>query len=527
MNGWRIATFGLAAGFVHGLAVLPAWLAGNEYRALFGFGVDEAIVLGLAVLGATTGRRLVVHAAALLLVASTLFATAAALWLVFRDQVFRLRDVGELRGLPQILFDLPPDLWVALLLVLPVLLVLHWLGYASLRRLVSRDARRGQLAWLIGLQSLVVASVLSGGAVTWHSSGLGGIVRDVARSVAEQIDAPDAATLLTPPVAAKRLLEAPADLQGLDGADVHVIIIESYGRVTFRHPAIAAHLRSRHTEWERELEAAGYAAASGACRPAISGGASLLAHAQLFTGIEVPDFRTWERLQHCGLRPLPRMFLDAGYHTVEVMPAMDRHWPEGAAFFGFEQQLTQLELGYEGFRYHFGKMPDQFALMQLLRQVIEPAEKPVFSTYVSVSSHLPCSTIPPYLSDWAAPADHDWQPARRYGTSWLNARSSPDTVPAFRDAVDYSLQTAVGFATRLQRPSIVVVVGDHQPPIKRVLVEDDFSRDVPIHVMARPPALLEALAPLGLQKGMDVPDDMVAFTSAEFAPVFVTAFSRQ
>ena len=333
--------------------------------------------------------------------------------------------------------------------------------------------------------------------------------------------------MLTPPPGAEEIAAAPSDLQGLDGADVHVLFIESYGRVALRQPAMQAHMRSLFSDLEAELKAAGFVARSGACYPAVSGGCSLYAHAQLFTGIPVADARTWERLMHCGVRPLPQLFLDAGYHTVESMPAMTSHWPDGAKFFGFSEQIIQPDLGYDGFSYHFGEMPDQFALHQLLREVIEPAKKPLFTTYVSVTSHLPCRHIPPYVADWGITSEtFRGKPAKSHDTSWISTRDIESTLPAYRDGVAYSMRVAVGFACQLERPSMVIVLGDHQPPVKSVLMPGTVSYDVPLHILTNKPELLTALAPLGLLDGLDVPDDFEAFDSADFAPEFLRAFSR-
>ena len=128
--------------------------------------------------------------------------------------------------------------------------------------------------------------------------------------------------------------------------DVHVIVVESYGRVALRHPGLAPAIASLWQELAQQAAGAGFSIVSSACEPAIAGGASWLAHAELFCALRVGDRRTWELLLASDTLALPKLFRAAGYTTIEAMPAMDRHWPEGQAFYGFDQSITQLELGY-------------------------------------------------------------------------------------------------------------------------------------------------------------------------------------
>ncbi|MCA8974033.1 MAG: hypothetical protein KDC98_04890 [Planctomycetes bacterium] len=521
-----IVTFVLALAAVHLLLSWPAFLAAPQLLGLSRLAPDAAIVLAIALIGVVSGRRRRgLHVAAALVVISVLFGTVAAEWPKNFDRAFELRDAEMIWGLPHLLFDLEPSWLNTAIIVLPLVAAVYLIAWFSLSRLAAAGGRRGAVLWTVVLQALVLAGVVRPS--IWHDSQCGAFGRELAGSLGDWFDHGGDPSLLPPPPGAEKLAAAPADLRGLEGADVHVIFIESYGRVALRHDDIARHLRELYRQLEAELAAAGYAAISGACRPAVSGGGSELAHAQLFAAVAVPDYRMWERLQYCKLNPLPRLFADAGYLTVEVMPAMPRHWPEGAKFFGFAEQVTELELGYEGFTYHFGKMPDQFALHHLLERVVKPATRPVFSTFISVTSHQPCRHIPPYIEDWnISPTTFAGRPARSYDRSWFDVAGSPDTAAAYGDALGYSLRAAVGFTCRLTRPSIVVVLGDHQPPIKKELVPSDKSHDVPIHVFANRPQLLEALAPLQLRPGLDVPEDVTAFDSADFAPTFMRAFSR-
>ncbi|MCK5942075.1 MAG: sulfatase-like hydrolase/transferase, partial [Planctomycetes bacterium] len=327
--------------------------------------------------------------------------------------------------------------------------------------------------------------------------------------------------------AAQRMQRDPHGLERLDGADVHLLVLESYGRVALRHPALAPRLRGFLTRCQQQLAADGLAACSSSCAPAVKGGRSGLAHAELLTGVRVPSERVRSLLMASELVALPRRFQQAGYRTHELLPGMPIHWPEGDAFYGIDASIIQGELGYDGTLYDFGQMPDQFALQKLMERVIEPAEQPVFSMFVGVSSHAPWSAIPHYVDDWQIDArTFAGAPARTHDVHYRTMLRDPAALPAYADALEYVLRTAFDFARRLQRPSVVVVVGDHQPPIAGALAPADPSFDVPIHVVTNRPELLAPLRALGFVDGLDVPDEVRAWPMAEFAPTVLRAWSR-
>jgi hypothetical protein len=172
-------------------------------------------------------------------------------------------------------------------------------------------------------------------------------------------------------------------------------------------------------------------------------------------------------------------------------------------------------------------MPDQWALHWLLRQVVEPATKPLFTTFVSVTSHAPFTSVPPYVADWRLDAaSFAGPPARQFAIPWLELQSHPDLVPAFLGTLEHALRSVVGFVCRLPRPSLVIVLGDHQPPFAGALVPPDPSFDVPIHVFANRPDLLAPFAAFGFVPGTALPAELPSFDSAEFAPLLLRAFAK-
>jgi hypothetical protein len=260
-------------------------------------------------------------------------------------------------------------------------------------------------------------------------------------------------------------------------------------------------------------------------QPTIVGGSSWLAHMELFAAFPVVEHGTWERaMQRPAQLTLPTLFAQAGHHTVEVMPAMNIQWPAGEAFYGFAQTLYQQELGYQGHVYPFGLMPDQFALQKLLHDVVLPAQRPLFTSFVSTTSHAVWAEVPPYIADWrAGPAACTGPPAIAHPTTITDLPHGPALEPAYTDSIDYALQTALGFIAELPRPSLVFVLGDHQPPHAGGMASPDRTRDVPLHAFSNQPGLLERLQPLGCRPGHWLP--AAAMPLAEFAPALLRALA--
>jgi hypothetical protein len=323
--------------------------------------------------------------------------------------------------------------------------------------------------------------------------------------------------------AAQELDTTPRTLGRLAGADVHVLFVESYGRALFRstqHLEFAAWLQDQ----QQHLEQHGIRSASSFAFPSIRGGASSLAHAEFLSGIRVENYRVFDLLLQSSLAPLPKLLASQGYRTFNVQPAMPRPWPEGA-FYGCTD-VFQHDLGYRGVAFQWGLMPDQFALYQVLTKTLVGVREPVFVLYVSVSSHAPFAMIPPYLEDWsgaANPAAFGGEHATRFPIDWTNFTDHDQAEDAYGAAIRYGLRVMFGYAERLARPSLVLVLGDHQPPAIGAMTRNDSSFDVPCHVLSNQPELLRPFVEQGGVTPGLVPD---AGTTAFAMSRFLIRFRR-
>lgn len=513
------------------------WSTDRVLTEASGLSADLLLLLAAVVCGAAAGwPRITAAVATGVLLLLIVFRGAVIVMPLVRELEFEFGNLVELPGLWHFMtHDLSPAMlaWKITLSAAEFAAATAVLFWAWLR--VARTASTARCAFVMAgcLQGIVVlglacASVESGS--LWNPVMSSRFLTKAWTALRIAID-PE---IVHAPIR-RRLAEAadtmervPRDLARLGGADVHFLIVESYGRVAHRHPDLAPRLRELWAELSPRLQAAGFRVATSACHPSIRGGASWLAHAQLFSGARIDSQAAWQLMLGSTCRALPRCFAEAGYRTVEVSPAMDRHWPEGKAFYGFTDEVTQLELGYTGTVYHWGLMPDQFALHHLLENYVRPATKPLFTSFVSVTSHVPFRSVPPYVEDWQVDGKTFVAPPHaEHDVPWSGIAPPEVVLPAYRDTIVYSLRAAVGFVCRLERPSLVVVLGDHQPPFCSSLTPPETSFDVPIHVFSnRPELLLPVTAVGGFVEGFEVPVDKVAFDTTLFAPAFLQAYAK-
>ena len=293
----------------------------------------------------------------------------------------------------------------------------------------------------------------------------------------------------------------PASLSAVDGADILLVFVESYGAVTYDRPAFARALEARWARFDDQAHAAGLDVVSGFVESPTFGGSSWLAHVSFLTGVEVKDEGTNVRLMAQQRRTLVTALGERGYRTVAVMPGLQEYWPEGA-FYGFDRIYDTQQLAYTGPSFGWWPIPDQFALAQLEHLELEKKERPpLFAFLPTTSTHTPFSPTPPYQPSWPRMLtshpydDADYQKAWAEPPDWLNLG------PSYIRSMDYALASLGGFLEQPRRRDVVLIlIGDHQPP---AVVSGEGARwDVPVHVVSSRRAFLEALTAHGFTSGM-------------------------
>jgi hypothetical protein len=208
------------------------------------------------------------------------------------------------------------------------------------------------------------------------------------------------------------------------------------------------------------------------------------------------------------------------------MPEVTRAWPEGA-FYHYDALYDATALGYRGPRFGYVTMPDQYTLSVLQRRELAPAPRPpVLAEVALVSSHVPWAPLPQQVS-WDAVGDGSvFGPMPAESPSVSQVWSSTAGIrSAYARSIAYSLSSVFSFvATYGSDRTVVVVLGDHQPA--PVVTGAGASRDVPVTILAKDPAVLARVSGWGWQDGVQPAPGAPDWRMDAFRDRFLAAFAE-
>ncbi|MET7966460.1 sulfatase [Micromonospora sp. NPDC005305] len=314
-------------------------------------------------------------------------------------------------------------------------------------------------------------------------------------------------------------------LTGLRGKDVLVTFVESYGRDAVEDPALAPGVDAVLDDGYRRLRAGGYDARSGFLTSPTFGGGSWLAHATLLSGLWIDNDQRHRDLLAGDRLTLNGAFHRAGWQTVGVFPAATQPWPEGE-FFGYDRYYDAEKLAYRGPKFSYAPMPDQYTLATFQRLERDRPHAPLMAEIPLVSSHSPWSAIPKPVP-WAAVGD-----GTIFHTASTSTGGSRDVVQRdaaqiradYAHSIEYSLGTLVSYVlTHGGDDLVLVILGDHQPTAS--VTGEGASRDVPITIVAKDPAVLDRVADWGWQDGLRPGPQAPVWRMDAFRDRFLAAFS--
>src|SRR5215813_7918723 len=315
-----------------------------------------------------------------------------------------------------------------------------------------------------------------------------------------------------------------SDLIGLKRRDVYLVYIESYGTSVFDTPEFRSALRESLTQFEAALRGSGYTIASSRLVSPTFGGGSWLAHATLASGVRVDDPVLYSQLLGSGRKLMPGYFKDAGWRAVDIMPGTKTPAPEARAW-GFDREVYAAELGYHGPSFGWFAIPDQFTLERTtkIREALG-FDTPVFTQIVLVSSHIPFSPVPPYLSDWRDAGAFATVPT----ADWEEIFQPPEwtvLAPGYLKSLKYEFAVLGDWlGKRVPGNGLVILLGDHQPP---AVVGGELQQwTVPVHVLSRDPDLIAPFLAAGYVAGLVPPRASQPKGMESFLSSFLAAFDR-
>jgi hypothetical protein len=446
------------------------------------------------------------------------------------DQWFMLRHlwvlIGDLMSLGTLLIITGVLAGIALL----GWLVRMVLDRARVLLAPQQRARTGAVAAIVWLIALTAAHVpLAAGSVATFHWVSPAIVDNVQRSIAtyRSIQGGIAAS----PYQSYRSLTL------TDKPDVLLFIVESYGRVLATDPSMRTAHAALLEELERSLSLSGWQMASAFSRSSVSGGRSWIAEGTMVMGTEIRYEAVFHHLvSHAHTVPnLVSFFSAQGYEAVLLVPAdRDRAGLGIENRYGFDRILHHETLRYPGPAVGWGIVPDAFSLAFARKNVLDERTRPVFFDFHMVTSHAPW-VVPDETGNPARTADANLEATAVRNRNELTKGAKtlalrrlrlyerkadgrfgfeiPLVEQARRDyqqTIRYDLVLIADYLRARGRDALVVVIGDHQPP---VITDVHETFDTPVHVLSRDARRLEQLRTLGFVEGLAIPDTASAALS--------------
>ncbi|ACY13182.1 sulfatase-like hydrolase/transferase [Haliangium ochraceum] len=435
-----------------------------------------------------------------------------ALHAPYVPELFRMLYNGETLGMFL--------LYCALLAV--VLIALLAGIYAAVRKLVQQSASTRRSRLLIGGGVAVYAAI---------TIPLFGIQGPLTKNLIEQVDLAVNLDQRIDETARRIELETAWIKQRNPFAKLDkpprilLFIIESYGRALYDDEDFANFQKLAQASADKLAEG-GYAVRSRYLTAPVFGGSSWLSDTALLCGVRIPDQKHFRGMHASHAKCLPHILDDAGYHTVVAAPntkTLDGTFDEGL---GFETIYYRENLAYQGPRFGWSFMPDQYAIQRVHEDVLaKGGERPEFVTYILTSSHHPWNKLPPLIDQWDEIGDgaiFSKRRPRRFSNSFVGGRQ---VKKAFMASIEYSFETVIEYLLRLDdRETIIVITGDHQPRTPIADLNTD-PWDVPFHIISRNPALVERFASAGYEATLEPRSDAPAQGSEGFLLQLFRAFS--
>lgn len=315
-------------------------------------------------------------------------------------------------------------------------------------------------------------------------------------------------------------------LDALQGKDVIVAFVESYGRVALEHPPFAGGVATVLQQGGAQLARDGYSARSAFLTSPTFGGVSWLAHSTLQSGAWVDSQQKYDRLTSVDRLTLTRMFSNAGWRTVAVVPSNTEPWPVGTSFYGYDAILNAQNMGYAGPSFGYARIPDQYTWKRFYDRELSGPHEPLMAEIDLVSSHTPWTPLP-RLVPWATVGDGSiFEAQAAEGPSALEVWADPGRVQTmYGQSVQYTLRTMFSYLHAYDHPDLVLVVlGDHQPA--RIVSGREAGRDVPVTIISKDPAVFERIASWRWEVGVHPSPTAPVWRMDEFRDRFVGAFTE-
>ncbi|MFI1209505.1 sulfatase [Streptomyces sp. NPDC020802] len=439
-------------------------------------------------------------------------------WILFDDAQSYLEDSMGRAGAIAVV--------IAVVVLVLAVLVLMILSVVRLANLLARHSGRATRATLVAGTVWVACSALG-----VQFAGVQFAARSTAGAVQNRVDRVQA-TLKDEAEFAKEarrdtFARTPGDqlLTDLRGKDVIFSFIESYGRSAIEDPVTAPGVDATLADKTEELTKAGYAAKSGWLTSATYGGSSWLGHSTFLSGLWISNQARYRTVTAGDHLTLTGAFKRTGaWRTVGIMPGVQKSWPEGK-FYGLDNIYDSRELGYQGPKFSWSTMPDQYALSAFERlEHGKKHDKPLMSEIILTSSHQPWAPIPrtiPWdeVGDGSVYKDIEKEGKRASDVFYDSTKVKEE----YGKSIEYSVTSLIDYVVKYgNKNTVLVFLGDHQP-LARVS-GDKADWDVPISIVARDKSVLDKIDDWGWTEGLKPGSKAPVWRMDSFRDRFLTAY---
>ena len=312
---------------------------------------------------------------------------------------------------------------------------------------------------------------------------------------------------------------------------VYFILLESYGKVILKRPELRKKILPALRSLEDTLKKNGWHGASAFSTAPVTGGGSWLSHSTILSGVKIANEPLYDQFIRNDYPTMVTFFKEQGYRTFLLHPA-DRARP-GLSLknpYNFDEMVTFRDLNYQGKSYGWGIIPDQYSLNFTNEQYLQQSDDPVFLYFTTLATHVIWSdnAIPPLVEDWRMlnkPSETDRKVSEDHpGEGFLfrvkRVFSQPYKPGNFIKLLKYDLDILRDFIlNEIPENSIVVIVGDHQPPL---LTERGDGTETILSILSTRHQLTDFYAEIGFKPGL-IPahSDQNPFAHQEIYPLLV------
>lgn len=291
------------------------------------------------------------------------------------------------------------------------------------------------------------------------------------------------------------------DADRLEGDDVWLLFLESYGAVTYDEPSIARAVAPARDELAHAAAETGRHIVSAYASSPTFGGGSWLAHASFMSGVEVRDTGDYMLLLTQDRATWPKRFEEAGYRAIAVMPGMRSAWPEGS-FYGFDTIYDERALDYRGPDFGWWRIPDQFSLARAADlEARNDSHAPLLVFMPTINTHIPFLPVPPYQADWQRVLKDEPYPADDVKASLAVTPDWEALGGPYAQSFVYTFTYLAGYVrSHAGADETLILLGDHQPAASVAGVGARW--DVPVHVVTARADVAAALVAAGFVEGV-------------------------